>query len=60
MKIINEDLSLLGITYFGFDPLTIKKRKKIQIIKRNLLAFKIFYFLILICFFSWSALDVLL
>ena len=43
-------MPLLGITYFGFDPSTIKERKKIQTIKRNLLAFKSFYFLILICF----------
>jgi len=47
-KIINGELSLLGITYFGFDPSTIKERKKIQTIKSNLLAFKSFYILILI------------
>ena len=43
-------MPLLGITYFGFDPSTIKERKKIQIIKRNLLAFKSFYILMPICF----------
>ena len=41
---------MLGITYFGFDPLTIKKRKEIQTIKSNLLAFKSFYILLLIFF----------
>ena len=49
-KIINEELPLLGITYFGFDPSTIKERKKIQTIKSNFLAFISFYILILIFF----------
>jgi len=50
-SMINEDLLLFAITYFGFNPSIIKKRKKIQIIISNLLAFKSFYILILICFF---------
>jgi len=49
-KKIDGELSLLGITYFGFDPSAIKKRKEIQIIKSNLLTFKSFYILKLIFF----------
>ena len=45
-KIIERELSLLGITYFGFDPSTIKKRKKIETLKRNFLVFKSFFIII--------------
>jgi len=41
---------LLGITYFGFEPLTIKVGKEKQTTESNLLVFKIFYILIIICF----------
>ena len=52
-EIIEGELSLLGITYFGIDPSTIKKRKKIQTIKRNVLAFKIFFIIKIIFYFFW-------
>ena len=44
-RIIEGELSLLGITYFGFDPSTIKERKQIQAIKWIFLAFLIFQIL---------------
>jgi len=46
---IYETLNFVGITYFGFDPSSIKDRKKIKTIERNLIVFKIFFILQLIC-----------
>ena len=43
-------LNLVGITYFGFDPSSIKERKKMKTIGRYLIAFKIFFILQIICF----------
>ena len=49
-KQIEVEISLLGITYFGFDPLTIKGRKEIQAIRRSLIIKKIFSILRIVLF----------
>ena len=53
---INKILNLVSISYFGFDPPSIKERKKIKTLERNLLVFKIFYILQPICFILSSIL----
>ena len=45
-----KKLNLVGITYFGFDPSSIKERKKIKTLERNLNTFKAFFILQIIFF----------
>ena len=49
-KNIDGILNFVGITYFGFDPSSIKERKKIKTLERNLNVFKTFFILQIIFF----------